>query len=230
MCEATYYGHEELVKIAFRRGANLGKMPRFPPTALDRAVQQGHANIVRILLARGAEQKVWQGVQHLLGPMNTTARRGHDRVVQVLLDYGAIPSPRFSPSPFISAAKHEQVSVVKLLLDTGLDIAKDHKVQAELALQLASEGGYVSVVRLLVRRGVDVNGAKEEGSPMLWALIREHQHVVEVLRELGALEKDPLQSVFAQKLNFCALSIPELQKFRDGEYPRRNHRGLQRVC
>src|SRR2546421_13034628 len=57
---AAFFGHPEAVKVLLEYGADVNHKPpsRFANTAVDAAVSGDHADVVRILLAAGANPKV----------------------------------------------------------------------------------------------------------------------------------------------------------------------------
>lgn len=75
-----------------------------------------------------------------------------------------------------------------------------------MAIKRAAANGYQTVVRMLCEVGVDMDGSSESMSPMLAAMCRGGQNIVETLIELGAKTINPEKSIY-------------VEKFEDGTYP-----------
>src|SRR2546426_10498870 len=63
---AAFFGHAEAVKVLLDHGADVNQKPpsRFANTAVDAAVSGDHADVVRILLAAGANPHVRGGAHY----------------------------------------------------------------------------------------------------------------------------------------------------------------------
>jgi ankyrin repeat protein len=119
------------------------------------------------------------------------ASRGHEGVVKILLARGADASA-VTPNghtPLMNAAGKGHTSVVALLLEgdggkEGIDAKNDRGASA---LHLASAGGPLDVVRLLLKRGAGVRLQDERGSmPLARAAQHGHEEVVKALLDNGA--------------------------------------------
>ncbi|CAL8575827.1 hypothetical protein XPA_001728 [Xanthoria parietina] len=86
------------------------------------------------------------------------SERGHDQVVQMLLDNGADVNAQggsyTNALQAASAGGHDQV--VQMLLDNGADVNAQGGSYTN-ALQAASAGGHDQVVQMLLDQGTDVN-------------------------------------------------------------------------
>lgn len=111
--------------------------------ALRCAAENGHVEVVRILLAAGADLSVRKDFA-----LKWAARCGHLEIVQLLLDGGANVHADNDYS-LRMAADSGFALVVGALLDAGADIsAFDHE-----ALRAACVRGYTNIVHLLRGRG-----------------------------------------------------------------------------
>ncbi|MEI5097972.1 ankyrin repeat domain-containing protein [Streptomyces sp. PmtG] len=136
--------------VAGARGQVPGQRRR---TALDAAVGAGHAEVVRLLLAAGADPEQDVGASAQETPLVLAAARGDTGVVRLLLDAGAHPDTRRggAATALMVAAMEGHTDAVALLLDRGADLEREGR--GRTALEWAAFGGRLAVVRLLLARG-----------------------------------------------------------------------------
>ncbi|MET9467180.1 ankyrin repeat domain-containing protein [Streptomyces sp. NPDC006544] len=125
-------------------------------TALERAVREGHAAVVRLLLEAGAVADQPTGEYQETTPLCVAAARGHTAVVEALLDAGVHPEDRsrLGHLPLVLAATAHAGGhplTVDLLLRRGADI--DAEMKGRTALDWAAGFGYGEMVRHLLERG-----------------------------------------------------------------------------
>ncbi|MEU8843744.1 ankyrin repeat domain-containing protein [Streptomyces roseus] len=125
-------------------------------TALDRAVEKGHADVVRRLVGAGADLEQQTGEYQESTPLCLAASQGHTAVVEVLLDAGAPTGAqgRLGYVPLVLAATTGDAGhpeTVALLLDRGVDInaVMKHKTALEWAVRFGQE----EMVHHLLGRG-----------------------------------------------------------------------------
>lgn len=204
--QAAHHGHVDLVRSALDNGACPNNSERSHPP-IWYAASRGHNNVVRLLLARGADQS-----QPANGnPLIIAVRRGFRSTAEVLLDHGdydfnlELLNEWVNTAPLKVAAEHGQAHMVRFILDRGFDLDRYPEV-GQMAIKWAAANGYDTVVRMLCEAGINVDGPTESASPMLAAMCRGRQNIVETLIELGAKRIDPEKSIYADK-------------FQDGTFP-----------
>ncbi len=86
---AAFFGHPEAVHILLEHGAavNESDKSRFANTALDAAVAADHIEVVRVLLAAGANVNVRSA--GAATPLHKAAMNGNAEIAALLLDRGA---------------------------------------------------------------------------------------------------------------------------------------------
>ncbi|MEV8320997.1 ankyrin repeat domain-containing protein [Streptomyces sp. NPDC059900] len=151
-------GDGDVIEVArlLRQGAVVDVPGCGGRTALDRAAEQGHADVVRQLLAAGADVGQPAGEYQELTPLCLAAGRGHTAVVDVLLDAGARTGVqgrlRYIPLVLAATASDEgHPETVDLLLDRGADInaVMKHRTALDWAVRLGQE----EMVHHLLGRG-----------------------------------------------------------------------------
>ncbi|RPK33157.1 Ankyrin repeat protein [Streptomyces sp. ADI92-24] len=125
-------------------------------TALDRAVEQGYADVVRRLVGAGADLEQQAGEYQESTPLCLAASQGHTTIVGVLLDAGARTGAqgRLGYVPLVLAATtgdEGYPETVDLLLDRGADInaVMKHKTALDWAVWFGQE----EMVHRLLGRG-----------------------------------------------------------------------------
>ncbi|MFE9933153.1 ankyrin repeat domain-containing protein [Streptomyces sp. NPDC005533] len=125
--------------------------------ALDLAVCAGHAEIVRLLLAAGADPLLQAGPYHETTPMALAAMNEHTEVARALLDAGAPPggpAGKLGYVPLVLAATSldsGNPDLVDLLLDRGADI--EEPMKGRTPLDWAAHWGFPDTVERLLARG-----------------------------------------------------------------------------
>ncbi|KAK4043934.1 ankyrin repeat-containing domain protein [Parachaetomium inaequale] len=89
-------------------------------------------------------------------------------------------------SPLVKAAEQANKTVIKLLLERGVDL-EDKDQSGRTALSRAAEQGHKKIVKLLLQGGANVESEDRSGrTPLSWAAERGHKTVVRLLLEKGA--------------------------------------------
>jgi uncharacterized protein len=121
------------------------------------AAGNGHVEMTRLLLARGAtvDHRDHNGDRALLW----AARRGHVEIVRMLLAAGAAVQSDDDPyqrAPLMHAAGYGRVDVVRVLLASGADARRrDHT--DDTALHAAAMSGNAEIITMLLAAGGDPN-------------------------------------------------------------------------
>lgn len=128
--------------------------PGSEDTALIAAIAQNHLEVVKILLAAGAEvnPKVWYDTP----PLQVAAHQGNPEIVRALIAAGADLHRGFDFFPLDEAASRGHIEVIKVLIAAGADVNQADE-DGGTALMTAAYCGYLEVVKLLVAAGADVN-------------------------------------------------------------------------
>jgi ankyrin repeat protein len=145
-------------------------------TALQAAAENGHVEVVRLLLFSGADINAAPTNYRGRTALQAAAGRGHTYIVELLLLAGAhvqaAPATIGGRTALQAAADSGHVEVIKLLCPSRADInAAPCKVYGRTALQAAAEGGHAKVVAKLLAKGAEVNAepASEYGRTALQA-------------------------------------------------------------
>jgi ankyrin repeat protein len=125
-------------------------------TALIGASNNGHAEVVRLLLLNGADPDLQAPKGS--SPLMMASGEGHTRVVRLLLNHGATPdlTNKNGVSALIWASSRGQLGAVAALLDAGASLDLQDR-SGVTSLMAASVMGHVEVVRILLGDGAGTN-------------------------------------------------------------------------
>jgi ankyrin repeat protein len=171
--------------LLLEKGADVNKKERSGKTALLIAAENGHKQIVELLLGKGAD--AYKRCEYR-DDLILAAEHGHKDIVELLLAKGApvYKNDKFGNAALTLAAKNGHKEIVKLLLERGAPVNEGKTP----ALPSAAERGYKEIVELLLAKGADVNKMWEENGEFYTALIlaagRGYKEIVELLLAKGA--------------------------------------------
>lgn len=189
---AAGHGRDEVVHFLIGRSAELGA--RCPVdalsynkrTALTAAVAAGHAKVVSLLIAAGADVNLRGGSS----PLETAVSHGHVEIVRLLLDSGAKtgPSSDGDSTALYLAANQGNMEIVKLLVEHGAKV-NEADSEGRTPLWTAAANGYGSVVEYLLSQGADVNARSKDGyTPLKHARRMYYPEIVQFLEKAGGHE------------------------------------------
>lgn len=190
LIDAAKSGSSADIEAALADGADINaKDVGNGITALIWASQNGHIDVVKVLLDKGADINIKNsnGVTSLIMAIQNSSMD----IVKLLLDKGAEVNtvrPNDSVTPLIMALWKGNSDIIKLLLDKGADVNAKLPSIGITAIFMATQNGYVDVVKLLIEKGADVN-VKEINSgttPLMAATIHGQPEVAKLLLESGA--------------------------------------------
>ncbi|KAJ8065159.1 hypothetical protein OCU04_005872 [Sclerotinia nivalis] len=223
LLQAAYSGREELVESMITTGVSVNciasretlTMPSWSP--IHCAAYKGRASITRILLSNGADRNRWNPQIMMRGSftaMGHAISRGHENIVQILVDDGAsilaCNSGKTDPITIIAYAHHHHI--MRFLLEEAAHHNETNDwadKRCKSAFSHAIGTGDLAMVRLLVEAGCPITTkfSASEG-PILCAMKYGWTYIVKFLIDAGGEEIDPWDpETFAS------------DDFRSGRYP-----------
>ncbi|KAG8454047.1 hypothetical protein GDO86_000617 [Hymenochirus boettgeri] len=179
---ASQENHIDVVKYLLESGANQSTATEDGFTPLAVALQQGHNQVVAILLENDTKGKVRLPALHI------AARKDDTKSAALLLqnDHNADVQSKSGFTPLHIAAHYGNVNVATLLLNRGA--AVDFTARNGITpLHVASKRGNTNMVKLLLDRGGQIDAKTRDGlTPLHCAARSGHDPAVELLLERGA--------------------------------------------
>ena len=176
-------------------------------TALMVAAQQGHAEIVRALLAVHGVDTNYARSDDGATALLVAAQHGRAEIVRALLAVHGIDANQTTTNGFtalITASENDHAEVVRVLLALNGINANQANDNGNTALLCASQRGHAEVVRaLLAVGGIDANHANTRGSTAL--LLASQNGHAEIVRALLAV--DGIDSNYADNSGRTALAM-----------------------
>ncbi|XP_021910259.1 ankyrin repeat-containing protein ITN1 isoform X2 [Carica papaya] len=151
----TLSGEDLNTEVAEIRASVVNEVNELGETALFTGAEKGHLDVVKELLKYSNKESVSKKNRSGFDPLHIAATRGHQAIVQVLLDHDPTLSRTFGPSnttPLISAATRGHTAVVNELLSKDGSLLEISRSNGKNALHLAARQGHVEVVQALLSK------------------------------------------------------------------------------
>ncbi|XP_033229195.1 serine/threonine-protein phosphatase 6 regulatory ankyrin repeat subunit B-like [Belonocnema kinseyi] len=188
---AAYHGHEDVVKKLLEKGVDPNANIRNYLTPLQAAAQQGHVNIVEILLKHQAEvnPKSIAGNDRFSTPLIAAFLSRNEATIEIILNQGADVNAKVVSNPV------ELKSEAECLLTYGYysfsAVLSDKLKVGYTPLHFAAESGKLRFVEMIIKRGADVNAKTQNNlMPLSVAVRMQHEDLVSYLLEAGASTAD----------------------------------------
>ena len=155
-------------------------------TPLHAAVDEGHVDIVGLLLKHGADTATWN--RNNWSTLYEAARRGRLDMIRLLLYHHADVNSLDDKerSPLFMASQEGELEVARALLQHGAAVDFRDKYGGT-SLMLASRNGHLDVSRLLLQNGATVDSRDKDGwTPLMCASWCGHPDLVRSLLQNGA--------------------------------------------
>ena len=158
LMDAASAGRLDEVTTMLERGCDP-KVLYQESSPLAWAAWKGHVDIVKALLAKGADPNAGKSYPCAGGAMHAAADRGSVEILELLVAAGGdvnIAGQAPDVLPLFRAASHGRAEAVRYLLDKDADphvVAKDRT-----AMHAAAEGGSPEILELFHARGVAAAG------------------------------------------------------------------------
>ncbi|XP_045532457.1 ankyrin-3-like [Pieris brassicae] len=164
----------------------INQQDAYMRTALHYATEQGHTEIVKLLLDSGSKLDVTAGDG--LTALHIAVIRNNIQIVNMLLSAGSHINYKTHEkmTALHFAASRGFLELVKILVSNGANLeARD--TNERTALYLATGRGHIYVIKYLISSGANVNGEEIHGyTPLCEAVWQKYTQVVEVLLTSGA--------------------------------------------
>ena len=168
LIDSARSGQSETVEALLLAGVDPNATDANGRTALMRASQEGHVDIIELLLDQGADVNARGALldaQDNMGwtSLNRAAHNGHAEIVERLITAGADVQIRDDEgyTTLLSAAEAGSDAAIRLLLTAGADIAAQ-AANGLTALHKAAQSGHLSTVELLISDGASLD-ARDQG-------------------------------------------------------------------
>lgn len=134
--------------------------------SLDRAIVNGHIEIVEILLKAAAHVNA-KGTE--TSTLLLAARCGHIKIVELLLDRGVDVNAKNSSNEtcLMYAAENGHKEVVSLLLKRGADVNAQDRADHYTALACAASGGHNGIAEMLIDKVANTETTDTMGNTVL---------------------------------------------------------------
>jgi uncharacterized protein len=181
------------------------------PPLLMSAVMAGRADVVRALIAAGADVNAKVEMFFTFDALETAVDKGYTEIAQLLLDAGADPNwNNQNPGlcPIRKACEKGHTDIVRLLINAGA--AVKFETSFRLLVDAAEKSSQPEIIQLLIDAGCNVNTRNYQSeTPLTAACRRARVDIVQTLiaakanvNKVGMHDMAPLVTVFlAPKMN-----------------------------
>jgi ankyrin repeat protein len=181
---ASLGGHADIIEWLLAHGADPNSRDGLSEsTPLHWAAADGQLEVVRMLLGRGAKANVMDKEYHT--PLHLASNFGYLEIVRLLLENGANVDAEDvgrwkSLHTTLFGGDNTQIPILSDVFNTWND---GHLTP----LHLASSGGHIETVRLLIEHAADVNAQDERNStPLHFASSKGQTETVQLLIDRGS--------------------------------------------
>ena len=178
---AAQEGDLDMVRALIEAGAEVDLRDEDTLTPLHFAAMYGHAEVVEYLVSAGADPNARFGKRTA---MTLAAENGAAEVVELLELYtkpkyvrqasklleDAVPIGNVRARRLAVAATLGRVPMIRKLLAAGLhpdSLESEGDTEKATPLMLATQGGHVEAMRVLIEGGADVNALDARGDPVV---------------------------------------------------------------
>jgi ankyrin repeat protein len=197
----------------------LPKIGIFPLSDIHYAAELGSIRQVKKFLNKGVDINAKNKDENGETPLHTATLYGHRRVVEFLIESGAIVDSRDNDgrTALHDAGWGSETEVVNILIRHGADVnAQDNF--GDTSLHRAVHKGRKKTVQNLLKHGVDVNLRDKNNQPPLFGAVWwGYKDVTELLLKNGA------EVNFVDKKGRSPLSVAVEKKYKDIEKLLREH-------
>ncbi|NXD10516.1 ASB3 protein, partial [Nothocercus nigrocapillus] len=178
------HGCAESVGALLGAGADPNEVTTEATTPLFLAVENGHTDIVKLLLQHGANvngHHSWSGWNSL----HQASFQGYTEIIKILLEKGANKECEddFGITPLFVAAQYGKLESLRMLVSYGAKVNCQAKDKAT-PLLIAAQEGHAKCVELLLSQGADPNlycNEEEWQLPIHAAAEMGHKNILELL-------------------------------------------------
>ena len=198
--------HKELIEMLIAAGTDVNVQNSNGVTALGVAVIRGYTEIVKMLLARGANLHLTYKNNNTTGftALICAAQIGYKEIVKILIGAGAHVDAQdgFDRTALMHTVGMGHKEIVRILLENranpNLSCVDNKGVTGFTTLMFAASKGYKDIVEMLIKAGVDVNAQDTNNwTALTFAIQGDYKEVVKILLDNGA--KYYLSSKFVQE-------------------------------
>ncbi len=197
---ASRGGNLNIIKLLIDKGADINKKTEQGLTPLTLSLYNGHSEVADFLISSGAKYDINYEDFYGGNILMYAAKCGKINLVKEIVEKGMGVNCRDKKNEnvifYAVSSKFENLEVVEYLLRKGAnpnsfncnDSDDDNidKIFGETALMVAVRLGYINIVKLLIRYGVDINAQKYCGTALMAASFCNKEEIVKLLSELGA--------------------------------------------
>ncbi|MBW4692336.1 MAG: ankyrin repeat domain-containing protein [Lyngbya sp. HA4199-MV5] len=190
---------------------NQRQRKKSDPSLLMSAVMAGRTDVVRALIAAGADVNAKVEMFFTFDALETAVDKGYTEIVKLLLDAGADPNwNNQNPGlcPIRKACEKGHTDIVRLLIHAGAAVKFDTGFR--LLVDAAEKSSQPEIIQLLIDAGCNVNTRNyQSDTPLTAACRRARVSIVHTLiaakanvNKVGMHDMAPLVTVFlAPKMN-----------------------------
>ena len=171
---ASRAGKPAVVEALLAKGANPNARGPRGQTALMWAVAQKHADVVKLLLAGGADVHARTDTWTQMMAVPPHGLPEYNRMI-----------PHGADTALMFAARVGDAASARLLVEAGANV-NDHDAWGVSATTLAAFSGYGDVARYLLDKGADPNNDKPGFTALHCAIMRRDEQTVAALLARGA--------------------------------------------
>lgn len=189
---AIQNGHMDVVRELLARGADPSVSGWYYPAPLTMAIQKDNAELVNLLLEKGAKADASAGAsgQWVGCALNIAIGSGKDDMALLLLSQGADPNFQGDINALFSiqtAVKTNNARAVEYLAEHKANL-NNRNIMTGTALIMAIEANNEGLVNLLLDKGANIHAAGygSNGTPLNTALRFDNNHLAKLLLDRGA--------------------------------------------